>query len=267
MSGLRACAVRSGRRIVAARLDARPVTCGDLQPELDLGVVGLGARRRRHEPDDRHGHGRSLGGRPGDDAVGAASRDRLGEPREHPVARGSSRSSMPPSSRRVTDRAPLARALHLGADGVGEQHPTADLVADRRLEHAALASLRLGELAAAVGDAAQHRRGDAVRVGEPHAALEEVGVLRGLPGGRLTLGLGVAAGLACGGGERARRACARCATHTMLPITPSAPSESGPAQTTVCTASAMTPSHAATSCRRAAAIVMSVPTAATYQVA
>ena len=57
------------------------------------------------------------------------------------------------------------------------------------------------------------------------------------------------------------------ATQTMLPMTPSVPSESGPAHTTVCTASAMTPSHAAASWRRAAAIVMSVPTAATYQVA
>ena len=57
------------------------------------------------------------------------------------------------------------------------------------------------------------------------------------------------------------------ATHTMLPITPRAPSDIGPAHTTLCTARAMTPSHATTSWRLAAAIVMSVPTAATYHVA
>ncbi len=57
------------------------------------------------------------------------------------------------------------------------------------------------------------------------------------------------------------------ATQTRLPMTPSEPSASGPAQSTVWRASAITPAQAAMSRRRAAAIVISVPTAATYQVA
>ena len=56
-------------------------------------------------------------------------------------------------------------------------------------------------------------------------------------------------------------------TQTTEPITPSPASAPGPAQTTVCTARKPTPTHATNCWRRTAAIVISVPTAATYQVA
>src|SRR3954469_10615027 len=56
-------------------------------------------------------------------------------------------------------------------------------------------------------------------------------------------------------------------THTTEPTTPIPASAPGPAQTTVCAARKPTPAQATTCCRRTAQIVISVPTAATYQVA
>src|SRR5689334_3476586 len=50
-------------------------------------------------------------------------------------------------------------------------------------------------------------------------------------------------------------------------MTPSPASAPRPAQTTVCTARKATPAHATICCRRTAQMVISVPTAATYQVA
>ena len=56
-------------------------------------------------------------------------------------------------------------------------------------------------------------------------------------------------------------------THAAEPITPIAPSAPGPLQKTVCTIRKPMPAQAKPGRRRTAVIVMSVPTAATYQVA
>ena len=131
-------------------------------------------------------------------------RDRLGEPRQHPVPRRLVEVVDAALVEERHDGPALAGALHLGADGVGEQHPAPDLVADGAPRAAGTPRCCVvGEVAAAVGDPPQHRRGDAVRLGEPDLPLEEVRVLRGLPVRGLPLGLRVAAGLA-GGGRRAR---------------------------------------------------------------
>ena len=137
----------------------------------------------------------------------------------------------------------------------------------RSLEVQALEALLVGELAAGGLDGAQHVDRHHAGLVEPELALEDVRLLRRLPVGGLALGLGEALAVAgCLGDTETDRVGDPDPHDAADDTDPAESRRHRPTSSTVCTTRNPTPIQANVCRRRVDVMVMSVPTAATYQV-